>query len=72
MSMPLNTDNWSGKIKSKDAPVNTDTWSGTNGTSSQTLEYAYVPPTTNTSLLLATFIACGIVIYYMNKELKLA
>ena len=31
MSIPLNTDNWSGKIKSSKAPANTDVWSGVSG-----------------------------------------
>ena len=31
MSIPLNTDNWSGKIKSSKAPANTDVWSGVDG-----------------------------------------
>ena len=28
MKAPLNTDNWSGSIKSNKAPLNTDDWSG--------------------------------------------
>jgi len=28
MNAPLNTDNWSGSIKSNKAPLNTDDWSG--------------------------------------------
>ena len=43
MSIPLNTDNWSGKIKSSKAPANTDVWSGVDGFSEKKNEIILQP-----------------------------
>lgn len=69
--MPLNTDNWSGKIKSKDAPLNTDNWSGVSGKEKENLEYAYVPPKSDKSLYVVLILLIGGLVYFSNKSLKI-
>ena len=67
MAMPLNTDNWSGKIKSKDAPLNTDNWSGVSGKEKDNLEYGYVPPKSDKSLYVVLILLIG-GMYYLSKK----
>lgn len=70
MGLPLNTDNWSGSIKSKDAPLNTDTWNGVGGTDTETLEYGYVPPKSDKSLYIVLILLIGGMYYFAKKQLN--
>ena len=68
--MPLNTDNWSGKIKSKDAPLSTDVWNGVSGKEKQNLEYGYVPPKSDKSLYIVLILLIGGMYYFAKKGLN--
>jgi hypothetical protein len=67
MAMPLNTDNWSGRVKSNDAPLNTDVWNGVSGTDTETLEYGYVPPKSDKSLYVVLILLIGGMYYFAKK-----
>jgi hypothetical protein len=70
MAMPLNTDNWSGKITSKDAPLNTDVWNGVSGKEKENLEYGYVPPKSDKSLYIVLILLIGGMYYFAKKGLN--
>lgn len=70
MKLPVNTDDWSGKVKSDKAPLNTDVWSGGNGMLSNSIVYDQKGQKVQTRLIIATFVGVFILGYLMNKELK--
>ena len=70
MKQPVNTDDWSGKVKSDKAPLNTDVWSGGNGMLSNSIVYDQKRQKVQTRLIMATFVGVFILAYLMNKELK--
>jgi len=70
MKQPVNTDDWSGKVKSDKAPLNTDVWSGGNGMISSSIVYDEQKQKIQTRLIVATFIGVFVLGYLMNKELK--
>ena len=73
---PVNTDDWSGKVKSDKAPLNTDVWSGVNGknlynnkggiTFDKQKLYEYAHSQWNKQLIIRSFVIVGLVFIVMK------